>query len=58
MTSYIMSGKEVSSNSSVTTILPEKFYGEMVCTWIVAVRMFASNLVDFLSNFFSVRIYY
>ena len=28
----MMSAKEITSNSSVTTTLLDKFYGEMVCT--------------------------
>ena len=32
MTSHVMSAKEIGSNLLVTTALPEKFYGEMVCT--------------------------
>ena len=32
MTSHVMSAKEIRSNSLVMTELPEKFYGEVVCT--------------------------
>ena len=35
-----MSAKEIGSNLLVTTALPEKFYGEMVCTWIRTVHIY------------------
>ena len=44
----MMSAKEITSNSSVTTTLLEKFYGEMVCTWTLTVRIYSS--VTFLTE--------
>ena len=40
MTSHVMSAKEIRSNSLVMTELPEKFYGEVVCTWIITVHIY------------------
>ena len=44
MTYYVTSAKEITSNSSVTTASPEKFYGEMVCTGIMTVCIYSSEI--------------
>ena len=36
-----VSAKEITSSSSVTTTLLEKFYGEMVCTWTMTVSAYS-----------------
>ena len=46
-----MSTKQITSNSSVTTTLLEKFSVEMVCAWKISVCIFTSNLVEFLNDF-------